>query len=196
LLHYYLKNADPLHKVTIVPRGRALGLAISLPENDSYSRTRGWLLDRITISYGGYAAERLVFGETTTGTKADLQQAAELARKMTCEFGMAEGVGAVAWGQEDEPIFIGREIARQKDYSEETARRIDAAVASMLSDSLALAERLISEHRSELDSLTEELLLKETLDDSEIRALLGFPESKPRDGDVRVPAKEGDAEEE
>ena len=80
LLHYYLKNADPLHKVTIIPRGQALGLAVSLPESDAYSRTRGWLRDRICINFGGYVAEKLVYGETTTGTKADLQQATDIAR--------------------------------------------------------------------------------------------------------------------
>jgi cell division protease FtsH len=175
LLHYYLKDADPLHKVTIIPRGQALGLAISLPETDSYSRTRGWLRDRICISYGGYVAETLVYGETTTGTRADLQGATDIARKMVCEFGMSDELGAVTYGQEDEPIFIGKEIARHKDYSEETARLIDLSIRNILDESKTLAGKIIAEHRDQLDALTEELLAKETLDDAEIRALLGFP---------------------
>jgi cell division protease FtsH len=175
LLHYYLKDADPLHKVTIIPRGQALGLAVSLPETDSYSRTRGWLRDRICICYGGFVAETIVYGETTTGTKQDLQQATDLARKMVCEFGMADAVGPVTYGQEDEPIFIGKEIARHKDYSEETARVIDQTIRSILEEMRTHATAIITEHRDELDKLTEELLLKETLDDAEIRVLLGMP---------------------
>jgi cell division protease FtsH len=175
LLHYYLKDADPLHKVTIIPRGQALGLAISLPEADSYSRTRGWLRDRICICYGGFVAETIVYGETTTGTKQDLQQATDIARKMVCEFGMADAVGPVTYGQEDEPIFIGKEIARHKDYSEETARVIDQTIRSILEEMRTHATAIITGHRDELDKLTEELLLKETLDDAEIRVLLGMP---------------------
>ncbi len=192
LLHYHLKNADPLHKVTIIPRGHALGLAISLPETDSYSRTRGWLTDRIAICFGGYVAETLVYGETTTGTKADLQNATDIARKMVCEYGMNAELGAVTWGREEEPIFIGREIARHKDYSEDTARRIDAAVSSILDGARAEAERIISEHRSELDALTEELLRKETLEDAEIRELLGYGPAASRVADsVRPSGDEG-----
>ena len=175
LLHYFLKDADPLHKVTIVPRGQALGLAISLPENDSYSRTRGWLSDRICISYGGFVAESMVYGETTTGTKADLQQATEIARRMVCEYGMSEELGPVTYGQEDEPIFIGKEIARHKDYSDDTARSIDLSIRRLLDDGRKNAERIIAEHRKELDLLTEALLRQETLDDAEVRALFGLP---------------------
>ena len=172
LLHYYLKNADPLHKVTIIPRGQALGLAVSLPESDAYSRTRGWLRDRICINFGGYVAEKLVYGETTTGTKADLQQATDIARRMACEYGMADDLGTVTYGQEDEPIFLGKEIARHKDYSEDTARRIDTAVKAILDEARLEAERIITGHRAELDRLTDALLVQETLDDAEIRAMI------------------------
>jgi len=172
LLHYYLKNADPLHKVTIIPRGQALGLAVSLPESDAYSRTRGWLRDRICINFGGYVAEKLVYGETTTGTKADLQQATDIARRMACEYGMADDLGTVTYGQEDEPIFLGKEIARHKDYSEDTARRIDTAVKAILDEARLEAERIITGHRAELDRLTDALLIQETLDDAEIRAMI------------------------
>ncbi len=174
LLHYYLPNADPLHKVTIVPRGRALGVAFSLPAQDAYSRARGWIRDRIVISYGGYAAETIVYGETTTGTAQDLKQATDLARKMACEWGMSEELGAVAYGQEEEPIFIGKEIAQHKDYSEDTAMRIDRAVLGILEEARKKAFDILTEHRDQLLSLAEELIRKETLLDDDIKAMFGF----------------------
>jgi cell division protease FtsH len=182
LLHYFLKNADPLHKVTIIPHGRALGMALSLPEQDNYAHTRSWLADRIVICYGGWAAERLVFGETTTGTQADLEQATGMARQMVCEWGMSDELGPVTYGQKEEPIFLGKEIARHKDYSDETARSIDAAVTRILSEGSALAEKTLAENRASLELLAGELLEKETLADGEIRSLLGLPDRKSADG--------------
>lgn len=174
LLHYYLKDADPLHKVSVVPRGRTLGVAISLPDKDSYSRNKSWLQDRITICYGGYVAEELIYGETTTGTQNDLVQATDIARRMVCEWGMSE-LGPLGLSQEDQPIFIGKEIARHKDYSEQTAQRIDDEVRKILEVSLAQARSLLKEHRDQIEALTEELVRKETLNDAEVRTLLGFP---------------------
>ncbi|MCX7655854.1 MAG: ATP-dependent zinc metalloprotease FtsH [Treponemataceae bacterium] len=175
LLHYYLKNADPLHKVTIVPHGRALGMAMSLPEEDSYSRSRSWIEDRIVIMYGGWAAEKIVYNDTTTGAKQDIQQATDLARRMVCEWGMSEELGPVAYGQEEEPIFLGKEIARHKDYSEQTAEKIDRAVRHILEHGLSKALALLTEHRQELEKLSEELIRRETLTDDEVRELLGLP---------------------
>jgi cell division protease FtsH len=175
ILHYFLKNADPLHKVTIVPHGRALGMALSLPEQDSYSRAKGWIEDRISICYGGWLAEKLFYSETTTGTKNDIQQATEMARNMVCEWGMAEELGPVAYGQEEEPIFLGKEIARHKDYSEDTAQRIDKAVREILDRSLKNAEEIIKRYKTELENLAEALLVKETLIDEEVRRILGLP---------------------
>jgi cell division protease FtsH len=175
LLHYFLKYADPLHKVTIVPHGRALGMAMSLPEEDSYSRTRGWIEDRITIMYGGWAAEKLFFSETTTGTKQDIQQATELARRMVCEWGMAEEMGPVSYGQEEEPIFIGKEIARHKDYSEDTARQIDEAVHRILQRGIQTAQSILKEHQKDLEVLSDALMARETLVDDEVRSLIGLP---------------------
>jgi cell division protease FtsH len=174
VLHYFLKNADPLHKVTIVPHGRALGMAMSLPEEDSYSRTRGWIEDRIVICYGGWIAEKLFYDETTTGTKQDIQQASEMARHMVCEWGMAEEVGPIAYGQEDEPIFIGKEIARHKDYSEDTARKIDQAVKEILDRARQSARNILEAHKTELEKLAVELMARETLVDDEVRAILGI----------------------
>jgi cell division protease FtsH len=175
LLHYFLKYADPLHKVTIVPHGRALGMALSLPEEDSYSRTKGWILDRIVICYGGWSAEKLFYDETTTGTKQDLEQATEMARRMVCEWGMAEEMGPVTYGQEEEPIFLGKEIARHKDYSEETAQRIDRAIKRILDEGQRQAEEILASHKEELKKLSDALLVRETLVDDEVRTLLGLP---------------------
>ncbi|GHT48705.1 ATP-dependent zinc metalloprotease FtsH [Spirochaetia bacterium] len=177
LLHYYLKNSDPLHKVTIIPHGRALGMAMSLPEEDNYSRTKSWLQDRIVICYGGWAAESLVFGETTSGTQADLQQATDMAHQMVCRWGMSD-VGPVSYGQEEEPIFIGKEIARHKDYSEHTAKLIDVSVKNILQDACDTAKQLLDEHKDQLEKLSAALLEKETLSDSDVRSLLGMPKSE------------------
>ncbi|MDR3247262.1 MAG: ATP-dependent zinc metalloprotease FtsH [Treponema sp.] len=183
LLHYFLKNADPLHKVTVVPHGRALGMAMSLPEEDSYSRTRGWIEDRIVICYGGWIAEKLFYDETTTGTKQDIQQATEMAHHMVCEWGMAEGIGPVAYGQEDEPIFLGKEIARHKDYSEDTARQIDQGVKEILDKARRQAQDILLSHKAELEKLAEALLARETLIDDEVRFLIGLP---PREDNFPV----------
>lgn len=191
LLHYYLKNADPLHKVTIVPHGRALGMAMSLPEEESYSRTRGWIEDRMVIMYGGWAAEKLFYDETTTGTKQDIQQASELARRMVCEWGMASELGPVAYGQEDEPIFIGKEIARHKDYSEDTARKIDEAVRKILDACINRAVKILTEHREELEKLSEALIARETLIDDEVRTIIGLG---PREQPVSAATSDTDKE--
>ncbi len=175
LLHYYLEHADPLHKVTIIPHGQALGLALSLPEKDAYSYAKSWADDRIVICYGGLAAERIVYGETTSGVKMDLEMATQLARRMVCEWGMDEEMGPITYGQEDEPIFLAREIARRKDYSEDTAMRIDQAVKRILGRGLERAMSILSQHKEELLKLVDELIAKETLDDEEVRALLRLP---------------------
>jgi len=193
LLHYYLPHADPLHKVTIVPHGRALGMAMSLPEEDSYSRTRGWILDRIVICYGGWAAERLFYDETTTGTKQDLEQATEMARRMVCEWGMADEMGPVTYGQEDQPIFLGKEIARHKDYSEETAQQIDRAIKRILDEKRQQAEDILFAHKDEMEKIAEALLTQETLLDDEIRTLLGFPQRENSSSLIDRPAPAAEA---
>jgi cell division protease FtsH len=178
LLHYYLKNADPLHKVTIVPHGQALGVAFSLPETDTYSRSEGWLRDRIAITMGGFAAEEIIFEENTTGAQNDIEQATDIARKMVCEWGMTEALGPIAYGQKEEPIFLGKEIARHKDYSEETARAIDQEVRAIVEEGQNKAMSLLTENKDRLLLLAKTLLEKETLDDAQVRELLGFPPRK------------------
>ncbi|MDY4609501.1 MAG: ATP-dependent zinc metalloprotease FtsH [Sphaerochaetaceae bacterium] len=173
LLHYYLKHLDPLHKVTIIPHGRALGLTISLPERDAYTKNRSMLMDWIKVCMGGYVAEELVSGETTTGTSNDIKQATEVARRMVTEWGMSD-LGFVSYGKEDEPLFLGREIAQHKDYSEETAKKIDSEITRILSEAMSETRAILSEHRDQLDKITEALVEHETLDDLQIRELLGL----------------------
>ena len=178
LLHYYLKNADPLHKVTIVPHGQALGIAFSLPEQDTYARSEGWLRDRITISMGGFAAESMVFQENTTGAQSDIEQATGIARRMVCEWGMSSKLGPISYGQKEEPIFLGKEIARHKDYSEDTAQQIDQEVRDIVEASLKQAREILEERHDQLELLAKTLVEREMLDDDEVRKLLNFPARK------------------
>lgn len=173
LLHYYLEHVDPLHKVTIIPHGQALGLTISLPEKDQYTLRESYLKDRIVICMGGYVAEDIVYGETTTGTSNDIKQATGMARRMVTEWGMS-ALGFINLSNEGEPLFLGREITQHKDFSDDTARRIDEEVEKILDECLEKTRSILTEHRDQLDRLTDELCRKETLDDAEIRQLLGF----------------------
>jgi cell division protease FtsH len=194
LLHYYLKDADPLHKVTVIPRGRALGVAFSLPEQDSYSKGVGYLTDRIRIAYGGYIAERMFYNETTTGVQNDLKQATEMARRMVTEWGMSR-LGPVSYGQEDEPIFIGKEIASHKDYSEATANAIDTEIRRILDEAYADAEKILTEHRDQLEQLAHALVEHETLADAEIREMFGFPPRPRREAPITTQPTPPDAPE-
>ena len=131
---------------------------------------------------GGYVAEQLQYHETTTGTKNDIEQATEMARKMVCEWGMSVDLGPVSYGKEEEPIFLGKEIARHKDYSEQTARTIDSEIKKIISDSLEETREILTNHREQLTKLAETLIEKETLDDEEIRKLLVLPDRRATDG--------------
>ena len=173
LLHYHLKNLDPLHKVTIIPHGRALGVTISLPERDAYTKNYSSLHDWIKVTMGGYVAEELVYGETTTGTSNDIKQATQIAHRMVTEWGMSD-LGFINLSDESEPLFLGRQITQRKDYSEETARRIDEEMKKILDSAMAETRKILGEHRNQLDALTEALIEHETLDDNEVRTLLGF----------------------
>lgn len=173
LLHYYLKHVDPLHKVTIIPHGQALGITMSLPEKDQYTIQKSYLLDRIKICMGGYCAEKIVYGETTTGTSNDIKQATTMAHRMVTEWGMSD-LGFINLSDEDEPLFLGREITQHKDYSEETAKRIDSEMQKILSSCMGETMDILNTHRDQLDTLTDALVEKETLDDREIREMFGF----------------------
>ena len=176
-----LPGADPIHKVTIIPRGRALGLTMQLPVDEKYTHARGYLLDRIAILFGGRVAEKLVFDEITTGAGNDIERASELARKMVCEWGMSDELGPLAYGKKEEHIFLGREIAQHRDYSEQTAQKIDAAVKQIIINANDRVTQLLEENLDILKAIADELLERETivLDDMEriIKELRGGGEA-------------------
>jgi cell division protease FtsH len=166
ILAVLLPNADPVHKVTIIPRGFALGLTQSLPETDKHKLKKDYILDQITIHMGGRVADEIVFGQggITTGAKADIEAATNMARKMVCEWGMSEKLGPLLYGQKEEPIFIGKEIARHKDYSEKTSEMIDSEIRDIVEGAYKKAYDILTKNRAILDALAEQLLEKEVLD--------------------------------
>ena len=172
LVAYFLPDADPLHKVTIIPRGRALGLTMQLPEDDKYTYTREYIAARMTILLAGRAAEDIFLGATTTGAANDMERSTELARKMVCEWGMSADLGPISFGKNEEQIFLGREITRQQNYSEQTARRIDDEVKQFSLAADRKAHQLLQAHREALIRLAEALLEYETLDSEEIPAVI------------------------
>ena len=188
-----LPGADPIHKVTIIPRGRALGLTMQLPVDEKYTHARGYLLDRIAILFGGRVAEQLVFNEITTGAGNDIERASELARKMVCEWGMSDELGPLAYGKKEEHIFLGREIAQHRDYSEQTAQRIDAAVKQIIVEANDKVTRLLEENRDILTAIAAELLERETIMLEDIdRIIAQRREGAPETNDEAAAAAETD----
>jgi cell division protease FtsH len=167
-----LPGADPLHKVTIIPRGRALGLTQQLPADDKYNYSRDYLVNRITILLGGRAAEEIVFQQQTTGAGDDLEKATDMARKMVCEWGMSDRMGPLTFGKGEEHIFLGREVARPKDFSEETAVLIDSEIKRIVMESAARARHMIETNIEKLHALARALLERESLDGEEIARIL------------------------
>lgn len=161
-------GADPLHKVTIIPRGRALGLTQQLPVDEKYTYEKNYLLGQLVLLMGGRAAEELALNQMTTGAGNDIERATELARKMVCEWGMSENLGPMSFGKKDEQIFLGREISQHRDYSESTAVRIDEEVKKLVASAHQKALDLLGKYQATLDSLAERLLEKETLEAREV----------------------------
>lgn len=177
-------NADPVHKVTIIPRGMALGLTQQLPEGDRHSYTKDYLLGQIAILMGGRIAEDVFLSSITTGASNDIERATELARSMVCEYGMSE-LGPLTFGKKEEQIFLGREISQHRDYSEDTAIRIDAQVKKIIEGQYERAYRIITENRAIMENLTHALLERETLDGVQIRRIVA---GLPLDGDDEEPS--------
>jgi cell division protease FtsH len=167
-----LPGADPLHKVTIIPRGRALGLTQQLPTDDKYNYSREYLINRITILMGGRAAEELVLQQQTTGAGDDLEKATEMARKMVCEWGMSDKMGPLTFGKGEEHIFLGREMSRPKDYSEDTAIVIDGEIKRIVTECASRARQLIEDNMEKLHALARALLERESLDGEEIARII------------------------
>ncbi|MDI6890211.1 MAG: ATP-dependent zinc metalloprotease FtsH [Thermodesulfovibrionales bacterium] len=171
-------GTDPIHKVSIIPRGRALGVTQQLPIDDRYTYSKDYLMKALSVLLGGRAAEEIALNHMTTGAGNDLERATELARKMVTEWGMSEKLGPLTFGKKDEQIFLGREIARHKDYSEKTAIDIDEEVKRIVIEAYDTSKKLLSENQELLDALAKGLLEKETMDGAEIDALIQEVESK------------------
>jgi len=202
LLAVLLPHADPVHKVTIIPRGMALGVTMQLPVDDKHNYTRDYLNDWIAILLGGRIAEEITFGSMTTGAGNDLERSTEMARKMVCEYGMSDAMGPLTFGKKEEQIFLGREIAQHQDYSEDTAIRIDQEIRLIVTTNYTTARKLLEENRTALTQIAEALLLREVLDAEQVRRIAaGQPledqkpaaasSTVPDDGSRRVPKDRG-----
>jgi cell division protease FtsH len=199
LLAVLLPHADPVHKVTIIPRGMALGVTMQLPVEDKHNYTREYLNDQIAILLGGRIAEEITMDGMTTGAGNDLERSTELARKMVCEWGMSDAMGPLTFGKKEEQIFLGREIAQHQDYSEDTAIRIDHEIKRFVASNYERARAALEQHKPALLRIAEELLAREVLDAEQVRRIVAgeaLEEHTPRnapattdDGSKR-PAKE------
>ena len=174
-------GTDPIHKITIIPRGMALGLTQQLPIDEKHTYKREYLLANIAILLGGRAAEEMVLKDFSTGAGNDIERATNLARKMVCEWGMSDRMGPLSYGKKEELVFLGREIATHKDYSEETAEKIDEEVSRIVTESYDKARKLLSDHVEILHKLAAELLEKEVLNTAELDAIIGLKTSPPEE---------------
>jgi len=175
-------GADPVHKVTVIPRGYALGLTQQLPQDDRHLHSKDYLLATITVLLGGRAAEELVLGQLTTGAKNDIEKATEIARKMVCEWGMSERLGPLAFGRKEEQVFLGKELVMHKDYSEQTAQEIDAEVKGIVMGCYRRAKEILEANLRKLHRLAEALIERETLNAAEIEEILGDEEGLQAEG--------------
>ena len=192
-----IPEADPVHKVTIIPRGRALGVTSYLPIDEKHTYSKEYLEAIITYALGGRAAEKLVFDHYTTGAGNDIEKATGIARKMVCEWGMSEKLGPLSYGAKEEQIFLGREIQQHRDYSEETAIEIDKEIRDIVNKGMERAEKILKDHIDLLHKLSKELLEREILDGDEINAIIKGEELPPipGNGKEQIKNKKEDAEE-
>ena len=168
LVGWALPNADPIHKVTIIPRGRALGYTQALPDSEKYLSSKAELKDRLAMLMGGRVAEELIFKDPTTGASNDIEKATDIARKMVMEFGMSEKLGPMLFGKGSNEVFLGRDYGRQQDYSDEVASAIDEEVKVLLNDAHAIAGKVLRKFKKQMDSMVEVLMDKETIDKEEV----------------------------
>ena len=176
-----VKNADPIHKVTVIPRGMALGLTSMLPENDEIHLSRAKITDQLCILMGGRVAEEVIFNEICTGASQDISQATDITRKMVTQWGMSDKLGAITYGQKEEPIFIGKEIATHKDYSEKTAELIDGEIKRIIGEQYDRAKKILLDNKGKLIKLADTLFEKETLEAAEIYKLLDMTPKKTQE---------------
>lgn len=174
-----MRHSDPVTKVTILPRGRALGYTMVVPLDDKYSVTRNELLDQLTYAMGGRVAEEIVFGDPTTGASNDIEKATSIARRMVTEFGMSSDVGAVKLGQASGEVFLGKDLGHQRDYSDAIAQQVDKEIRELIDNAHKEAWKVLSDNRDILDALAKELLEKETLDHHQLEAIFSAVKKLP-----------------
>ena len=172
LMAKLLPGTDPVHKVTIIPRGRALGVTMQLPTDDRHNYSKDFLYNNLAILMGGRVAEELVLHDVTTGAGNDLERATDLARKMVCEWGMSEKLGPLTFGRKEEEVFLGREMGSKRDFSEQVALEIDHEVRRLVTENYERAKRILTDNMTSLKALAEALLEKEVLDALEIDQIL------------------------
>ena len=183
------KGADPVHKVTIIPRGRALGVTMQLPMDEKHGYSREYITGRLAILMGGRAAEELIFKEMTTGAGNDIEQATNIARKMVCEWGMSDVVGPMTFGKKNEEIFLGREIQSQRDYSEEMAKTIDEEVVKIVRKAQLTANKILKKDISKLHKIAEALLKYETINGEDVLSIMNGKKIRPsKNGSVATKA--------
>jgi len=187
-----LPGTDPIHKGTIIPRGMALGLTQQLPIDEKHTYPSEYLRNTIAILLGGRVAEELIFSDVTTGAGNDLERATDMARKMVCEWGMSDKLGPLTYGKKEEQIFLGREIAQHRDYSESTAVEIDEEVTKIVSENFARVKKLLSDNLNTLKHLAVNLLERESLDTDEIETLVNGKElqAKPNNNSATLKGKD------
>ena len=181
LVGWALPNADPIHKVTIIPRGRALGYTQALPDSEKYLTSKAELKDRLAMLMGGRVAEELIFADPTTGASNDIEKATEIARRMVMEFGMSEKLGPMLYGKGTNEVFLGRDYGRQQDYSDEVASSIDEEVKSLLSDAHIIAGKILGKFKKQMEDMVKVLMEKETIDREEVASCLLYTSPSPRD---------------
>ena len=172
LLLELLEHTEPLHKVTIIPRGPSLGSTMWLPEEDKYTNRKNELIAGLVVGMGGRVAEEIVFGDVTNGARGDIKQATAVARRMVCEWGMSEKMGMVEYGEHEDYVFLGRDISRARDYSEATAEQIDGEVRKLIDDAYRTATKVLTDHRASLEAIAKALLEYETLDGAQIKEII------------------------
>ena len=165
-------EADPVHKVTIIPRGRALGVTMQLPLDEKHGYSKTYILSRLAVMMGGRSAEEIIFNEITTGASNDIERATSIARKMVCEWGMSDTMGPMSFGKKNEEIFLGREIQSHRDYSEKTAQKIDHEVVSIIKNAQQNSHKILKDNIDLLHLMAEQLLEHETIDEQDIKLLI------------------------
>ena len=178
ILNVLLEHTDPLHKVTIIPRGPSLGSTMFLPEEDKFTRRKNEYIDQLVVAMGGRVAEEIVFGDVTNGAVGDIRMATSIARHMVCEWGMSEEMGMVEYGEARDEVFLARDITKAKNYSEQTAQKIDGEIKRLIDAAYNKAKQMLMDHRKSLDHVAHALLEFETLDAQHIRDLMDHGEMK------------------